>query len=553
MRRVGALLVVITAVCAAWLAPSAANAATFEQCPHVDKDTGCQFLITATGSGTPTVAEDASQGPYDGEDDTLVGIQNSSSKPVSSIPISSENDIFGFDGDGLCDPPEAPRPSKCVILATNENHEAPTAKAPGTECEVNAAETDNFFEEPCGFEVPGEPAGLTSFGEGGAEAIGFSASGDAVSGYEGPRVWFSNISSTNTSGTVNFSPALAPGEGTYFALEERLTGTSITIGNPTTLSTTLSGGGQSGTAITVVQGTPVTDTASLSGAGATVASGTVTYTVYSNPGCTTVAVAAGSGTVAGVSAGGSSAVSTLAPGTYYWGATYSGDLNNQAISSTCGAAGEVLTVQAPTATTTTQSGGGVIGASIPVLKGSAVTDTAHIAGAEVASATGTVTYTLYKDAGCKTVLTSSVASVVGGGAGSSAPIAPGVGTYYWVATYSGGGLNAPSSSACGSEKLIVSTKKNLGLPSGKKCFSKRDFVIHPRFPKGAKIVSYEEFINGKLAKQGKLNKNATSVSLIGLPKGAYKVELVTFTSSGASYEDTRTFHTCVRKKHKHHH
>ncbi|MGD1059295.1 MAG: Ig-like domain-containing protein, partial [Solirubrobacteraceae bacterium] len=534
--------------------PTAASAAAFEQCPHVDKDTGCQFLITVTGSGSPTVAEDASQGPYDGEDDTLVGIQNSSSTPVSSIPISSENDIFGFDGDGLCDPPEAPRPSKCVILANNEDHEVPTTKKPGTECEVNAAETDNVLEEPCGFEVAGEPAGLTSFGEGGAEAIGFSTSGDAVSGYEGPRVWFSNISSTNTSGTVNFSPALAPGEGTYFALEERLTGTSITIGNATTLATTLSGGGQSGNAITVVQGTPVTDTASLSGAGASVATGTVAYTVYSNPECTTVAAAAGSGTVAGVTAGGSSAVATLAPGTYYWRASYSGDLNNQAVSSTCGTAGEVLTVQAPTTTTTIQSGGGVIGASIPVLKGSAVTDQAHIAGAEAGSATGTVTYTLYKEAGCKTVLTSSVESVTGGIAAPSAPVSPSVGTYYWIATYSGGGLNAPSSSACGSEKLIVSTKTNLGLSStGKKCFSKRAFTIHPRFPKGAKIVSYQEFINGNLVKQGKLNKNATSVSLIGLPKGAYKVELVTFTASGASYEDTRTFHTCVPKKHKHHH
>jgi len=32
-----------------------------------------------------------------------------------------------------------------------------------------------------------------------------------------------------------------------------------------------------------------------------------------------------------------------------------------------------------------------------------------------------------------------------------------------------------------------------------------------------------------------------------LSKGAYKVELVTFTANGTSYEDTRTFHTCVRK------
>jgi hypothetical protein len=552
MRRIGTLLIVSAVVCAAWLAPSAANAAEFEQCPHVDKDAGCQFLITDSPSGV-TVAEDVSEGPYDGEDDTLVGVQNSSSGPVSSIPLSSTNNIYGFDGDGLCDPPEAPRAPGCVILAENSSHEAPTVKKPGTECEINAAETENTTEEPCGFEVPGEPTGLTSFGESSAFAIGFAANGDAVGGYEGPGVWFSGINSTGTGGVVNFSPALAPGAHAYFALEERLTGTSITVGNPTTLNTTLSGGGQTGTSISVVQGTAVTDTGSLSGAAASIATGTVTYTVYSNPECTTVAAAAGTGNVSGTAAGASSAISSLAPGTYYWGAHYSGELNNQGVSSTCGATGEVLTVLAPTATTTIQTGGGVMGASIPVLKGSAVTDLAHIAGSEVASATGTVTYTLYKEAKCKVAVTSSVADVVGGIAGSSAPVDVPVGTYYWVAIYSGGGLNAPSASACGSEKLIVSTKANLGLPNGKKCFSKRDFAIHPRFPKGAKIVSYEEFINGKLVKQGKLNKNATSVSLIGLPKGAYKVELVTFTSSGASYQDTRTFHTCVPKKHKKHH
>jgi hypothetical protein len=311
----------------------------------------------------------------------------------------------------------------------------------------------------------------------------------------------------------------------------------------------LSGGAQSGTAITVLQGTPVTDSATLGGANASIATGNVVYSIYSNSTCTAPATPAGEGALAGGKAAASSAAN-LAPGVYYWQASYGGDANNKAISSVCGS--EVLTVQAPTTTTTIQSGGGVIGASIPVLKGSAVTDTAHIAGLEAASATGTVVYTLYKDATCKTVLTSSVASVTGGVALPSAPVSPAVGTYYWTATYSGGGLNAPSASVCGSEKLIVSTKKNLGLPNGKKCFSKRAFAIHPHFPKGAKIVSYQEFINGALAKQGKLNKNATSVNLIGLPKGAYKVELVTFTSSGASYEDTRTFHTCV-KKHKHHH
>ncbi len=551
MRRIGTLLIVSVAMCAAWLVPATANAAEFSQCPPVDKDAGCQFLITVGPGGVAVSEDNEGLGPYDGEDDTLVGIENTSSKPISSFPLSSVKNIYGFDGDGLCDPPAAPRPSGCVILAENSNHEPPTVKKPGTECEVNASDTDNVSEEPCGYETAGEPAGLT-FPEG-LDAIGFAANGDAVGGYEGPGIWFSNITPGGESGVVNFSPALAPGAHDYFALEETLAGSSLTVGDPTTLATTLAGGGQSGSAISVLQGTAVTDTATISGAGASVATGAVTYTAYSNPECTTVAAAAGSGAVSGASAGASSPISSLGPGTYYWRASYSGDVNNQAVSSTCGPTGEVLTVLAPTTATTIQTGGGVMGASIPVLKGSAVTDLAHIAGLEAPSATGTVTYTLYKEAKCKVAVTSSVASVVGGVAGSSAPVNEPVGTYYWIASYSGGGLNAPSASACGSEKLIVSRKANLGLPNGKKCFSKRAFAIHPRFPKGAKIVSYEEFINGKLVKQGKLNKKATSVDLIGLPKGAYKVELVTFTASGASYQDTRTFHTCVPKKHKKHH
>ena len=65
---------------------------------------GCDLTITVTGSG-PTVAAGPSfglaSGTYDGSDDTLIGIINSSSSPLSSINLSSSTNIFGFDGDGI--------------------------------------------------------------------------------------------------------------------------------------------------------------------------------------------------------------------------------------------------------------------------------------------------------------------------------------------------------------------------------------------------------------------------------------------------------------------
>jgi hypothetical protein len=219
------------------VSPYSPPAAMFTQCPPVDKNTGCEFLITVTAGGV-AVADDGSQGPYDGADDTLIGIQNDSSQAISSIPLASTSQIFGFDGDGLCDPPEAPRAPGCVVLAENSAHEAP-AKQPGAACEVDAAVTENDGE-PCGHEAAGEPAGLTSFGEG-AAPVGFAANGDAVAGYEGPGVWYSDITGDATSGVVNFSPALAPGEHGYFALEEALTEGSLDVGSPTAPSPPTSG------------------------------------------------------------------------------------------------------------------------------------------------------------------------------------------------------------------------------------------------------------------------------------------------------------------------
>jgi hypothetical protein len=111
----------------------------------------------------------------------------------------------------------------------------------------------------------------------------------------------------------------------------------------TTLSTSLAGGTYAGEKITVQEGTPVSDGAKLAGTNSAEATGTVAYSVYSDPTCTTLVT--GAGTV-GVSAGvvGGSNPETLQPGVYYWRAAYSGDVNNQPSTSTCGK--EVLTVSA---------------------------------------------------------------------------------------------------------------------------------------------------------------------------------------------------------------
>jgi hypothetical protein len=542
MRRI-VLAILSLATCALCIAPAGASAAAFGQCPPVQKDTGCQFLITVTDSGV-TVSEDNTQGPYDGEDDTMVGIQNNSSKTVTSIPISSEEGIFGFDGDGICEPPEEPRAPGCVVLPKNSLGEPPATAKPGEKCPPAV--------EDCGFEPPsGEPAGFNPFVGLPVSFIGFGANGAAVSGYEGPTSWFSNISLDTKSGVVNFS-GLAPGTGTYFALEETLTGKSITVGNATSLSTTLSGGGQIGAAISVIQGTPVSDTATVGGSGGPIATGNVSYAVYSDPACTQLAAQAGTGTVSGGVASPSTALPGLSPGKYYWRASYSGDINNQAASSVCGS--EVLTVLAPTTTTTTQSGGGVTGASITVPVGTPVSDTALVAGSLAPSSTGTATYVLYKDNKCTVpAAAASASAVLKGVAAPSVAVKAAAGTYYWRATYSGDALNAGSVSACGSEVLVVAKKANLGLGSllgkGKKCASKRRFIAHPRASKGVKLVSVEVQINGKRVSVGKLVRGATTINLIGLPKGAFKISLIATSSNGQTFEDVRTFHTCVPKKH----
>src|SRR4051812_45037024 len=131
----------------------------FRQCPAVGLDASCAILLNIEADGSLRVATDPRQGPFDGIEDTLIGVQNNSSHAVLSIPLRGQTDIFGFDGDGLCAPFTSPQPAGC-------------------------------------------PFGST--------------------GYEGPGVSFSTISADSTSGTVSFAGGIPPGGSAYFSLEEAI-------------------------------------------------------------------------------------------------------------------------------------------------------------------------------------------------------------------------------------------------------------------------------------------------------------------------------------------
>jgi hypothetical protein len=70
-----------------------------QTCPAIGKDTACGITITISDTGAITAA--TGQGPYDGIDDTLVGVINNSKLPIFALGLNSTKNIFGFDGDGL--------------------------------------------------------------------------------------------------------------------------------------------------------------------------------------------------------------------------------------------------------------------------------------------------------------------------------------------------------------------------------------------------------------------------------------------------------------------
>lgn len=101
--------------------PGNSTTAPFNECPAVGDDTSCGLLFVINPDGSVSVLVDGSQGPYDGIEDTLIGVLNQSSQTIPSLTLTSTNGAFGFDGDGICNF-GAPG---CPYSTTNTGYEGP--------------------------------------------------------------------------------------------------------------------------------------------------------------------------------------------------------------------------------------------------------------------------------------------------------------------------------------------------------------------------------------------------------------------------------------------
>ncbi len=126
-------------------------------------------MITLGASGSAsTVNNFHGQGPYEGSEDTLVGVINNSGQTINQIGLTGSN-IFGFEGDGVCS-----------LIS-------------------------------CGGSFSGK----------------FDASGYAGIGSGGQTETFTITDSNN--GIVNFAGGLLDGQTAWFSLEEDLSAASFQI------------------------------------------------------------------------------------------------------------------------------------------------------------------------------------------------------------------------------------------------------------------------------------------------------------------------------------
>jgi hypothetical protein len=146
---------------------------------------------------------------------------------------------------------------------------------------------------------------------------------------------------------------------------------------------------------------------------------------------------------------------TTQVGTYNWVAIYSGDANNLSATSGCGSESVTFTKATPTIVTVASNGGPV---------GTQIHDTAQVSGG--ANPTGTVTFSLFAPSNPTCANTEGSAGSVqtvtvplgsnGSATSAGTPYTTtAVGTYNWIAKYSGDANNVSVSTACTDEQVNV--------------------------------------------------------------------------------------------------
>ena len=192
-------------------------------------------------------------------------------------------------------------------------------------------------------------------------------------------------------------------------------------------------------------GQPIHDTATLSGGSAP--SGTITWNVYrSSDNTCSDSLGSVSDPVSGDGDYVSAPFLPTSLGSYQWVATYSGDGGNLSVSTACNDPNEqsVISMATPSIATTASSN----------TAGQPVHDQAIVNGGD--DPTGTITWSVYHaaDTSCATPLFTSAAISVSGDGMYMSPdyTPPGVGSYEWVATYSGDANNRSILSSCSDPK-----------------------------------------------------------------------------------------------------
>ncbi len=258
-------------------------------------------------------------------------------------------------------------------------------------------------------------AGIASGGDGNctnspdsdAAAVGYSDGSGIVGHYyqlPGSQTSGALMDSNVTSGLIynelnSNSATSIPASGSPVLGRYIFTVTNGQPVTPTTLSTSLAGGGQTGTSISVAPSTDVTDTATLGGPNVPTAGGTVTYGVYSDAACTSLVASAGTVSVTNGDVPASNAVNLPTLGTYYWDAAYSGDPLN--IPST-GGCSEVETVAVPPAAVATVVDDAALASAWDGTEktGASALDTATVTGTPGFTPTGDVSYQTFSNDTC---------------------------------------------------------------------------------------------------------------------------------------------------------